>query len=138
MARRVYFAFDYQDVFSVNQIRRSGQFVDVSVAGFSDASQWEKLKQQNPAVIQRAIDDALVNTTVTVVCVGARTAERRWVRYELSASIARGNGILGVYLPGESGHPTPQALIDAGAPLYRWDSQRFAAWVEAAARAAGK
>ncbi len=94
MARRVYFAFDYLDVFAVNQIRRSGQFVDVAVAGFSDASQWEKLKQKDDAVIRRAIDTALKNTSVTVACIGARTASRRWVKYELAASAARGNGLV--------------------------------------------
>ena len=138
MARRVYFAFDYQDVFAVNQIRRAGQFVDVSVAGFTDASQWEKLKEKDPAVIKAAIDNALINTSVTVVCVGARTADRRWVKYELAASRDRPNGLLGVYLPGESGHPKPQVLTDEGAPLYAWDSSRFAGWVEAAAVRAGR
>lgn len=135
MARRVYFAFDYQDVFSVNQIRNAGQFVDVAVAGFTDASQWEKLKEQDDDVIRKAIDDALVGTTVTVACVGERTANRRWVKYELTASKGRGNGLLGVYLPGESGHPKPTELGDA--PLHNWDSTRFADWVEAAAQKAG-
>jgi hypothetical protein len=135
MARRVYFAFDYQDVFAVNQIRRAGQFVDRAVAGFSDASQWEKLKQKDDAVIRKAIDDALVGTTVTVACVGERTANRRWVKYELNASRKRGNGLLGVYLPGESGHTKPAELGDA--PLHDWNSARFAAWVEAAATRAG-
>ncbi|MCU1678169.1 MAG: hypothetical protein JWM93_2927 [Frankiales bacterium] len=107
MARRVYFAFDYKDVFAVNQIRMSGEFVDVAVAGFHDASQWEKLKLLDDAKIQRAIDDSLVGTTVTVACIGERTASRRWVDYELRASHDRGNGLLGVYLPGTSGHPVP-------------------------------
>lgn len=138
MARRVYFAFDYQDVFAVNQIRRAGQFVDVSVAGFTDASQWEKLKERDEAVIRAAIDNALINTSVTVVCVGARTADRRWVKYELKASRDRGNGLLGVYLPGEAGHRKPQVLAEEGAPLYLWDPARFAGWVEAAAVRAGR
>jgi hypothetical protein len=138
MARRVYFAFDYQDVFSVNQIRRSGEFIDVAVAGFTDASQWEKLKQKDDVVIIKAIDDSLRNTSVTVVCVGDRTASRRWVKYELAASAARGNGLLGVYLPGESGHTKPKTLEDAGAPLYGWNAARFADWVEAAATKAGR
>ena len=136
MARCVYFAFDYRDVFKVNQIRKAGQFVPVAVAGFTDASQWEKLKQRDDAVIRKAIDDSLKGTTVTVACVGARTAARRWVRYELRASRARGNGLLGVYLPGESGHPKPAELGDA--PLYSWNSERFAAWVDAAAIRAGR
>lgn len=136
MARRVYFAFDYQDVFAVNQIRRAGEFVDRSVAGFSDASQWEKLKKKDDAAIRKAIDGALVGTTVTVACVGERTANRRWVKYELNASKQRGNGLLGVYLPAESGHTKPAGLGDA--PLYRWDAARFSAWVEAAAKRAGR
>jgi len=135
MPRRVYFAFDYQDVFAVNQIRNAGQFVDRAVAGFSDASQWEKLRQRDDAVIRQAIDEALVGTTVTVVCVGQRTANRPWVKYELNASRRRGNGLLGVYLPGQSGHLRPAELGDA--PLYQWDSSRFADWVEGAARRAG-
>lgn len=133
MARRVYFAFDYLDVFAVNQIRRSGQFTSVAVAGFHDASQWEKLRQKNDDVIRRAIDTALMNTSVTVACIGARTASRPWVKYELAASLARGNGLLGVFLPGTGGHPIPKVLVDSGASVYRWNPQRFAAWVEAAA-----
>ena len=74
-----------------------------------------------------------MNTSVTVACIGARTASRRWVNYELEASAARGNGLLGVYLPGTSGYPVPRVLTRAGVPVYRWNPQRFAAWVEAAA-----
>jgi len=133
MARRVYFAFDYLDVFAVNQIRRSGQFTSVAVAGFHDASQWEKLKQKDDTVIRRAIDTALKSTSVTIACIGARTASRRWVKYELAASLARGNGLLGVFLPGTSGYPIPKVLVDAGASAYHWNPQRFAVWVEAAA-----
>ncbi len=134
MARRIYFAFDYQDVFAVNQIRRSGHFVGVAVAGFADASQWEKLKRKDDAVIRRAIDTALKNTSVTVACIGPRTATRRWVKYELAASADRGNGLIGVYLPGLSGQPIPKVLSDAGAAVYQWNSTRFAAWVESAAQ----
>ena len=133
MARRVYFAFDYADVFAVNQIRRSGEFVGVAVAGFADASMWEKLKQKDDAVIRRAIDTALNNTSVTVACIGERTASRRWVKYELASSVARGNRLLGVYLPGTSKHPVPKTLADAGAPVYQWNANRLGAWVEAAA-----
>jgi imidazolonepropionase-like amidohydrolase len=138
VARRVYFAFDYKDVFAVNQIRRAAQFIDVAVAGFTDASQWEKLKEKDDAVIRAAIDAAVVGTTVTVACVGDRTAARRWVDYELRVSRDRGNGLLGVYLPGQAGHPKPKVLEDVGAPLYRWDHARFADWVEAAAARAGR
>lgn len=138
MARRVYFAFDYQDVFKVNQIRKAGEFIDVAKAGFQDASQWEKLKKKSDDAIKRAINDALTNTSVTVICVGERTASRKWVNYELERSRDRGNGLLGVFLPGESGHSKPKVLQDEGAPLYQWDAAKFKDWVEAAAKKAGR
>lgn len=133
MARRVYFAFDYKDVFAVNQIRKSGEFVPRAVAGFDDASQWEELKEKDDATIKRAIDAALANTSVTVVCVGERTASRTYVKYELAQSAARGNGLVGVYLPGTAGHPVPELLSDNAIPVRRWNSARFADWVELAA-----
>jgi hypothetical protein len=136
IARHVYFAFDYRDVFAVNQIRRCGQFLSVAAAGFADDSQWERLRKKTDATIQRVIDASLHGTSVTVVCVGLRTAARKWVTYELRQSALRGNGLLGVYLPGESGHPKPAAL--GTAPLYQWNSSRFPVWVEeAASRARG-
>ena len=108
----------------------------VAVAGFVDDSQWERLRKKTDLAIKRAIDTALHGTSVTVVCVGARTASRRWVTYELRQSAIRGNGLLGVYLPGESGHPKPAAL--GVAPLYQWNSSRFPTWLEQAAARAGR
>ena len=61
MARRVYFAFDYKDVFKVNQIRRAGEFTGVARAGFADASQWEKLKRKQDAVTFGKFACALVH-----------------------------------------------------------------------------
>jgi MTH538 TIR-like domain (DUF1863). len=138
VARYVYFAFDYKDVFKVNQVRKAGEFVGVSRAGFVDASQWEQLKKKDEATIKKAIDEALVGTTVTVVCVGERTHSRQYVNYEIRASHDRDNGLLGVYLPGENEHAKPKLLDEYEAPLYSWDPDRFAAWVETAARAAGE
>jgi hypothetical protein len=37
---------------------------------------------------------------VTAVLIGEHTAQRRWVRYELQSSLARGNGIVGVFIHG--------------------------------------
>lgn len=94
------------------------------------------MKRKSDAAIKRAIDESLVNTSVTVACIGERTARRPYVKYELRKSAERGNGLLGVYLPGESGHPIPTEIGDA--PVYQWNSARFASWVEAAAKQAGR
>jgi len=79
-------------------------------------------------------------TSVTVIQVGAKTCASRWVKYEIDASIARGNGLLGIYISGikdQNGNvdaqgSAPQRLSAAGAPCYYWDRSQFGAWVEAA------
>jgi hypothetical protein len=92
------------------------------------------------------INAALENTTVTVVLIGAETAYREWVDYEIKKSIGRGNGLLGIYIDqikDQYGRISarglvPTALANAKAPVYVWDSSRFGEWVEAAAIRAGR
>lgn len=146
MARRVFFSFHYeQDVWRAGIVRNSHVVVGTATAGFHDSSLWEEAKRRGDRAIQRLVDDALQRTTVTVVLIGAGTARRRWVRYEIAASHARGNGLLGIYidqLPDQFGRKgvrgkVPAALADLSAPCYVWNPARFGAWVESVAVSAG-
>ena len=84
MARRVFFSFHYQrDIWRVNQIRNLDQIVGTAAAGFTDASLWEEAKKKGDAVIKKMIDDALYNTSVTIVCIGSQTAGRKYINYEI-------------------------------------------------------
>lgn len=147
MARKVFFSFHYQrDIFRVNVVRNSGVVEGTAAAGFHDASIWEEAKKKGDAVIKKLIDDGLGGTSVTVVLIGAETANRKYVDYEIKQSLARGNGLLGIYI---DKIPTPQnasdargrvpaGLTSAGAPVYVWDRTQFGAWVEAAYQKAQK
>ncbi len=145
MARRVFFSFHYQnDIFRVNQIRNSHIVEGTDATGFFDASLWEQTKRSGDAAVHSLIDNGLTNTTVTAVLIGSQTAYRRYVTYEIEQSIARGKGLLGVYihhLKDINGNTSPQgsipeALLRAGAPVYYWDRNQFGSWVEAAYQAA--
>ena len=148
MARRVFFSFHYQrDIWRVNQIRNIGEIVGTSAAGFHDASLWEEAKKKGDAAIKAMIDAALTNTSVTVVCIGAATAGRKYIDYEIQQSIARGNGILGVQIHGlknqagaiDTVGATPARLTAAGAPIYKYvDHATLGICIEQAARAAGR
>jgi hypothetical protein len=99
VARRVFFSFHYErDIVRVNQVRNCWVTQDREVAGFWDASLWEEAKKKGDAAIKKMIDNALENTSVTVVLIGSETADREYVRYEISQSHNRGNGLLGVYV----------------------------------------
>ena len=105
MARRVFFSFHYQDVidFRANVVRNNWVTKDREDAGFFDASIWETAERTSPLAVKRLINKEVQNTTVTVVLIGSQTYARRWVRYEIIKSMAKGNKILGVHINGIGG-----------------------------------
>ena len=147
MARRVFFSFEFEhDVTRANVVRQSGMTKGVEAAGYVDAAEFEKVKQNGDPAIQRWIDDQLKNTTVTVVLVGQYTCSSKWVKYEIEASERRGNGLLGIdisqisNLQGKT--TTCCGSIPKGYDFYRWFSDKgyenLGLWIEKAAKAAGK
>lgn len=99
MAVRTFFSFHYQrDIWRVNIVRNSNVIDGAAAAGWHDASLWEESKRKGDAAIKRLIDDGLRGTSTTVVCIGAQTANRRYVDYEIQRSHERGNYILGLYI----------------------------------------
>ena len=148
MSRRVFFSFHYQrDIWRVNQIRNIPRVTRCAAAGFQDASLWERSKLRGDAAIKRLIDHGLNNTSVTLVCVGAQTASRRWIRYEIEQSIVRGNGLLAIQihhlkdrLGATDGAGTPPSVFDQTKyKYYRYTTMnQLAQWIEQAALAAGK
>jgi hypothetical protein len=143
MARRVFFSFHYQrDLWRVNVVRNSGAIEGVSAAGFHDESLWEETKRKGDDAVRRLIDRGLSGTSVTVVLIGAETANRRYISYEIEKSIEHRNGLLGVRInnikdkDGRTDPPgaIPAALINAGAPIYKWEYGKIGEWVEKAYR----
>lgn len=100
MARRTFFSFYHQrDVSRAWIVRNSWVTHDSQqAAGFWDAGLREKVKRQGDAAIRRAIDAGLKGTSVTVVLIGAETAPREWVRYEIEQSVKRDNALIGIYI----------------------------------------
>lgn len=97
--RRVFFSFDWDDVWQVNQIRHSwvtkGNYEQ---AGFADAAEIEVLKKYTDQAIKNWINKQLDGTSVTCVLIGSQTANSKWVNYEIVKSIEKKNGLIGVYI----------------------------------------
>lgn len=145
--RHVFFSFHYkEDVWRASIVRNSGQFDARAAAGWADSSMWEETKRKGPAAIRRLIDEGLEGTSVTAVLIGAHTAERDWVTYEIKKSIERRNGIFGVRVHRiedqrgrmSSSGAVPEALASAQGRVYTWNRLHFGEWVELAAINAGK
>lgn len=104
MGRRVFFSFHYQyDIWRVSRIRNSWVTKERDTNTFMDAASWESVKKKGATAIKGWIDRQLDGTSVTVVLIGQFTAQRTYVTYEIQQSIARGNGLLGIYIHGMKG-----------------------------------
>jgi hypothetical protein len=157
MARKAFFCFRYEpDYWRAINVRNCWTSNERTVAGFFESSEWEGVKRQSDSVIEAWIDAQLRDTSVTVVLIGLHTASSKWIAYEIKASQAQGNGMLGIYVHGikdskgvtTARGPNPfDALLPANAgapayPVYDWlkddGYNNLDKWIEAAASAAGK
>jgi hypothetical protein len=99
MERRVFFSFHYErDAWRAGQVRNCNLLRTEDEYGFIDSVDWESLKREGDAAVERWIAGQMKNTSVSVVLIGSETAKRPWVRHEIVKSWNRGNGIVGVWI----------------------------------------
>ena len=142
MARRVFFSFKYKDVSRAMVVRNSWVTQGKKAAGFIDAADFEKIKKQGDTAIKKWIDEQLEGTSVTVVLIGEKTCNSKWVKYEIKKSIEKGNGLLGIDiskikdLQGNTSERCGQ--IPNGYAFYLWNKedgyQNMGNWIEKAAQ----
>lgn len=127
MAHRTFFSFHYDDdIWRATNVRNCGALNKADVE-FIDASLWEEAQTRGDYAIQRLIDEGLARATVTAVLLGAQTASRKWVKYEIAESIRLGKGLFGVHIyrvkdqfrreSTQGANPLP-----SGYPVYLWNS----------------
>jgi|HubBroStandDraft_1064217.scaffolds.fasta_scaffold397460_2 hypothetical protein len=139
--RHVYFAFHYKDdIFRANQVRNSGLLFGATSVGFADRSLWERAKTKGDEALEELILDGLEGTSATVVLIGEKTAQRKWVNFEIRESRDRNNALIGVRIHHLVDHKQetsrrgriPDLLAEIDAPIYDWDGDPHALgeWVE--------
>jgi hypothetical protein len=147
MTRRVFFSFDYKNVFKANQLKDLPGIVPTASAGFKDSSLWDEQKVKGDLEVKQMVDQALVDTTVTVVLISNGATKRKYINYEIYQSLARGNGLVAVQIhgmPDEKGKTDapgdiPSQIADNDFKAYKYTNQTdLLAWIEEAARIAGK
>lgn len=158
MARQTFFSFRYKnDCWRASIVRNSWVTQERSASGFFDTAEWEEVKRKTDSAIETWIDGQLVGTSVTVVLIGADTAGKKWIDYEITASHKRGNGLLGIRVhniknslgltSSFGANPFDKFKFSRAGkvvqyPVYDWVAdngyQNMGAWIESAAKAAGR
>ena len=144
--RKVFFSFKYKDVSRAMVVRNSWVAQGKEAAGFIDSADFEDLKRQGDAAIKNWIDKQLNGTSVTVVLVGEKTCDSRWVKYEIEKSIEIGNGLLGIDVSKikdlQRNTSERCGRIPKGYDFYLWNNDdgyhKMGDWIEKAAKDAGR
>lgn len=103
MARRCFYSFHFApDNWRAAMVRNIG-----SIEGNQPASdnEWESITSGNDKdqKIRNWIAAQMNGKTCTVVLVGANTADRKWITYEIVKSWNDGLGVVGIYIHGLKG-----------------------------------
>lgn len=112
MKRNVFFSFDWNDNWAVNQIRNIEAFIATNDK-FQDHADIEKIKRLTDESIKKWINSQLEGASVTCVLIGQDTSQSKWVKYEIDRSYEQGKGILGIFihnLKNKEGNTTRKGL----------------------------
>jgi antiphage defense system Thoeris ThsB-like protein len=109
--RRVYFAFDFDDLARVEAVRQSGKvgLRETIQRGFYDRSVWESRAAKNEAGLLALMREAVRNSSTVCVLSGANSWRSRWVKYEIARAVIEERGLLAIHVNGiEPAHGAPE------------------------------
>lgn len=96
MARKVFFSFHYDpDKWRASQVRQMGVIEGDPLVR---DNAWESVRKNDDAAIQRWINNQIDGRSCAVVLVGADTASRKWVRYEIIRAWNEKKGVVGIHV----------------------------------------
>lgn len=98
MAQSVFFSFEYEpDNWRVQQVLQMGA---VSGGAAFTSQDWETVRQQTDAAIEKWIHEQMLYTRAVIVLVSGTTAASRWVKYEITKAWNESRPLLGVRIHG--------------------------------------
>lgn len=96
MARKVFYSFYFkEDNWRASQVRNMGIIEGNQPVSDND---WEQIKKGGDEAIKKWINEQLNGRSCTVVLIGANTAGRKWIKYEIEKTWNDGKGLLGIYI----------------------------------------
>ena len=96
--RQVFYSFHYKpDCWRASTVRSIGAIDGNKPASDND---WEAITDSGDEAIEKWIKDQMQYRSCTVVLVGSKTANRKWINYEIVKSWDSGMGVIGIYIHG--------------------------------------
>lgn len=124
--RRIFISFDHDDTDRVNGFLGLRNIMDSFE--FCNHKLDHRIKSNDSDYVCRIIREEYIRpASVTVALIGNKTAQSRWVRWEITESQRQGKGLLGICLPDSCGQVPTGIPPDA---VGGWLPEKFPAWIE--------
>jgi len=96
VARKAFYSFHYNpDNWRASQVRNMGVIEGNQLAS---SNRWEEIKRLGDPAIKSWISANQKGKSIVIVLIGAKTAERKWVKYEIEKGWNDGRALLGIHI----------------------------------------
>lgn len=137
---KVFFCFDYGDLYRANIVKDYWLSKGKKAFGFLSSSEFDQLENQGDLAVKNWINEQLMSTSSTVVLVGEKTSNNTWVKYAISQSIKKGNSLIGIdisKIKDENGNNSKRSeKMLTGYPFYFWNKdngkENISSWIDMA------
>jgi len=120
----VFISFDSEDLNYVNMLRGQAKNQNSDIE-FNDWSLKEPFDSNKADYIKRGIRERIRQCSVTLVYVSDKTAESKWVDWEIKESIAMGKGVVAMYKGDTPPARLPKAVTDNKVPVVPWSQKEL-------------
>lgn len=121
----VFISFDSDDLNDVNMLRGQAKNENSDIE-FNDWSLKEPFDSKKADYIKRGIRERIRQCSVTVIYLSERTADSKWVDWEIGESIAMGKGVVAMYKGDVPPTHLPKAVTDNKVPVVPWGQKELA------------
>lgn len=121
----VFISFVEEDLNDVNMLRGQAKNENSDIE-FNDRSLKEPFDSKKADYIKRGIRERIRQCSVTVVYVSDKTADSKWVDWEIRESITMGKGVVAMYKGGKPPARLPKAVVDNKVPIVPWNQKELA------------
>ena len=128
--QNVFISFVSEDLDEVNLLRGQAKNEDSNLE-FNDWSLREPFDSENAEYIRRGIRERIRQCSVTLVYVSERTADSKWVDWEIRESRALGKGVIAVHKGDTPPSRLPAAIQELGYRVVPWNQKEIARAIRA-------
>ena len=131
--RSIFISFSSDDLDEVNLLRGQAKNENSNIE-FVDWSLKQPFDSERANYIKQGIRERIRQSSVTVVYVSEKTADSRWVDWEIRESIAMNKGVVAMHKGDTPPKRLPKALTENQIQVVPWDQRRLTEAIERASK----